>query len=165
MRLEVFMGPCQRCGRCFHPPTPLDRMMKTGFRTVWKEAERDGHNSVALRRPDRDAEPDHGITSVAAVEMRRLKLSAVAYLCQALLMVGLLIAFGAVKPGSLLVGRHRAGYQGHTHALVPVSVPEGNRRPRVEASDRAWAFGDYRVLTDAGVLPSYSQPDHPPGAD
>ena len=32
MRLEVFMGPCQRCGRCFKPPTPLDRMMKTGFR-------------------------------------------------------------------------------------------------------------------------------------
>src|SRR5581483_4843226 len=32
MRLEVFMGPCQRCGRCFHPATPLDRMMKTGFR-------------------------------------------------------------------------------------------------------------------------------------
>ena len=32
LRLEVFMGPCQRCGRCFHPPTVLDRMMKTGFR-------------------------------------------------------------------------------------------------------------------------------------
>jgi hydrogenase-4 component H len=32
MRLEVFMGTCQRCGRCFPPPTPLDRMMKTGFR-------------------------------------------------------------------------------------------------------------------------------------
>ncbi len=33
MRLEVFMGTCQRCGRCFTPPTPLERMMKTGFRT------------------------------------------------------------------------------------------------------------------------------------
>ena len=32
MRLEVLMGPCQRCGRCFPPPTVLDRMMKTGFR-------------------------------------------------------------------------------------------------------------------------------------
>jgi len=32
LRLEVFMGPCQRCGRCFPPPTPLDRMMTTGFR-------------------------------------------------------------------------------------------------------------------------------------
>jgi hydrogenase-4 component H len=31
-RLEVFMGPCQRCGRCFPPPTPLDRLMETGFR-------------------------------------------------------------------------------------------------------------------------------------
>lgn len=32
IKLDVFMGPCQRCGRCFPPPTPLERMMKTGFR-------------------------------------------------------------------------------------------------------------------------------------
>ena len=32
MRLEVFMGPCQRCGRCFKPPTPLDRPVTPGFR-------------------------------------------------------------------------------------------------------------------------------------
>lgn len=32
LRLEVFMGPCQRCGRCFPPPTPLERLMQTGFR-------------------------------------------------------------------------------------------------------------------------------------
>src|SRR5579884_1054821 len=37
------------------------------------------------------------VTSVAAVEMRRLRLSAVAYLCQALLMVGLLVEFAAVN--------------------------------------------------------------------
>jgi len=37
------------------------------------------------------------ITSVAAVEMRRLRFSAVAYLCQALLMVGLLLCFAAVN--------------------------------------------------------------------
>jgi hydrogenase-4 component E len=37
------------------------------------------------------------ITSVAAVEMRRLRLSAIAYLCQALLMVSLLVAFGAAN--------------------------------------------------------------------
>ena len=37
------------------------------------------------------------ITSVAAVEMRRLKSSIVAYLCQALLIVGLLICFAAVN--------------------------------------------------------------------
>jgi hydrogenase-4 component H len=30
--LRVFMGPCQRCGRCFHPATPLERMTVTGFR-------------------------------------------------------------------------------------------------------------------------------------
>jgi hydrogenase-4 component H len=32
IRLELFMGTCQRCGRCFPPPTPLERMMQTGFR-------------------------------------------------------------------------------------------------------------------------------------
>ncbi len=37
------------------------------------------------------------ITSVAAVEMRRLKFSIVAYLCQALLMVGLLLSFASVN--------------------------------------------------------------------
>jgi hydrogenase-4 component H len=31
IRLEVFMGPCQRCGRCFTPPTPLERP-HAGFR-------------------------------------------------------------------------------------------------------------------------------------
>lgn len=38
------------------------------------------------------------ITSVAAVEMRRLKFSIAAYLCQALLIVGLLLSFAAVNP-------------------------------------------------------------------
>lgn len=37
------------------------------------------------------------ITSVAAVEMRRLKFSIAAYLCQALLIVGLLVSFAAVN--------------------------------------------------------------------
>jgi hydrogenase-4 component H len=32
LRLEVFMGPCGRCGRCFPPPGPMERMMVTGFR-------------------------------------------------------------------------------------------------------------------------------------
>lgn len=32
IRIEVFMGPCQRCGRCYTPPTPLDRMDRTGLR-------------------------------------------------------------------------------------------------------------------------------------
>ena len=32
VRVELFMGPCQRCGRCFPPPTPLDRMIAPGFR-------------------------------------------------------------------------------------------------------------------------------------
>jgi hydrogenase-4 component E len=38
------------------------------------------------------------ITSVATVETRRLRLSVAAYLCQALLMVALLVAFAAVNP-------------------------------------------------------------------
>lgn len=29
--VQVFMGTCQRCGRCFAPPTPLERMMTPGF--------------------------------------------------------------------------------------------------------------------------------------
>jgi hydrogenase-4 component H len=32
LRLEVLMGPCGRCGRCFPPPTGLERMMQPGFR-------------------------------------------------------------------------------------------------------------------------------------
>lgn len=32
IHLRVFMGPCGRCGRCFHPPTPLERLGVTGFR-------------------------------------------------------------------------------------------------------------------------------------
>lgn len=38
------------------------------------------------------------VTSVAAVEMRRLRLAAAAYLCQALLMVSLILAFAVVNP-------------------------------------------------------------------
>ncbi len=29
---HIFMGPCERCGRCYEPPTPLDRLMQTGMR-------------------------------------------------------------------------------------------------------------------------------------
>ncbi len=29
---DIFMGTCQRCARCYEPPTALDRPMKTGFR-------------------------------------------------------------------------------------------------------------------------------------
>jgi len=32
LRAEIFMGPCQRCGRCYPPPTVLDRLQVTGFR-------------------------------------------------------------------------------------------------------------------------------------
>jgi len=29
---HIFMGTCQRCGRCYEAPTPLDRLMQTGTR-------------------------------------------------------------------------------------------------------------------------------------
>jgi hydrogenase-4 component H len=30
---EIFMATCQRCGRCYEPDSPLDRLMRTGFRS------------------------------------------------------------------------------------------------------------------------------------
>ena len=33
LSLDVFMGPCGRCGRCFPPPTPLECMAVRGFRS------------------------------------------------------------------------------------------------------------------------------------
>lgn len=32
IRIELEMNTCQRCGRCFIPANPLDKMMITGFR-------------------------------------------------------------------------------------------------------------------------------------
>lgn len=32
IRLEIFMSTCQRCGRCYQPANPLDKLMVTGFR-------------------------------------------------------------------------------------------------------------------------------------
>lgn len=32
IRIELEMNTCQRCGRCFTPANPLDKMMETGFR-------------------------------------------------------------------------------------------------------------------------------------
>ncbi len=29
---EIFMATCRRCGRCYQPATPLDRIMQPGFR-------------------------------------------------------------------------------------------------------------------------------------
>lgn len=55
VRVEVYMGSCQRCGRCFSPPTPLDKMMVTGFREAGAEARAGGEpaeeESDALQRP------------------------------------------------------------------------------------------------------------------
>ena len=60
------------------------------------------------------------ITSVAAVEMRRLKFSIVAYLCQALLIVGLLAELCCCQQGSVLVGCHRPGHESDPYTLVPL---------------------------------------------
>ncbi len=32
IKVEVYMGSCQRCGRCFETSTALDELMVTGFR-------------------------------------------------------------------------------------------------------------------------------------
>jgi hydrogenase-4 component H len=29
---DIYMASCQRCGRCYQPATPLDRLMQPGFR-------------------------------------------------------------------------------------------------------------------------------------
>jgi hydrogenase-4 component H len=39
MEVEIFMSTCRRCGRCYEPPTPLDRLMVTGMRPPAGEAE------------------------------------------------------------------------------------------------------------------------------
>ena len=31
-RLELFMSACQRCGRCFTPPSPLEKLKLHGYR-------------------------------------------------------------------------------------------------------------------------------------
>jgi hydrogenase-4 component H len=57
LTLEVFMGPCQRCGRCFPPPTPLERISVPGFRRD-QEGVRAGSLSPAL--PSHPARGDNG---------------------------------------------------------------------------------------------------------
>jgi len=32
IRNTVYMGTCQRCGRCYEPSNPLDKLMVTGMR-------------------------------------------------------------------------------------------------------------------------------------
>jgi hydrogenase-4 component H len=39
-QLTLFMGSCQRCGRCFGAPTPLDALKLTGYRVDDVEAGR-----------------------------------------------------------------------------------------------------------------------------
>jgi hydrogenase-4 component H len=39
-RLELFMGTCQRCGRCFPEPTPLEALKMKGYRFDDVESER-----------------------------------------------------------------------------------------------------------------------------
>ncbi len=39
-RLELFMSTCQRCGRCFKEPSPLDQLKLKGYRFDDLEGER-----------------------------------------------------------------------------------------------------------------------------
>jgi len=42
LRVEVFMGTCQRCGRCYEPLTVLDRLLVTGMRPPAQQNEGSG---------------------------------------------------------------------------------------------------------------------------
>ncbi len=39
-RLELFMSTCQRCGRCFKAPSPLDQLKLQGYRFDDVQSER-----------------------------------------------------------------------------------------------------------------------------
>lgn len=39
MKVEVYMSTCSRCGRCYEPPTALDRIMVTGLQAPAGEGE------------------------------------------------------------------------------------------------------------------------------
>ena len=43
---DIFMASCQRCGRCYEPPTPLDRIMEPGFRK--DKIDRGGERKIGL---------------------------------------------------------------------------------------------------------------------
>jgi len=47
-RLELFMSTCQRCGRCYKEPTPLEQLMMKGYRFDDLENERWVYRSQAF---------------------------------------------------------------------------------------------------------------------
>jgi len=51
-RLELFMGTCQRCGRCFTSPTPLEQLMMQGYRMDELESQRWVYRSQAYLESD-----------------------------------------------------------------------------------------------------------------
>jgi hydrogenase-4 component H len=52
---EVFMATCKRCGRCYEPATPLDRIMKPGFRHDQIDRGGDRCPYPELRAPDSES--------------------------------------------------------------------------------------------------------------
>ena len=46
-RLELFMGTCQRCGRCFKEPGPLEQLMMKGYRLDELDKERWAYRAIA----------------------------------------------------------------------------------------------------------------------
>jgi hydrogenase-4 component H len=46
--LRIFMGTCQRCGRCFKEPGPLDQLMMKGYRADDLACERWVYSSTAF---------------------------------------------------------------------------------------------------------------------
>jgi hydrogenase-4 component H len=51
-RLELFMGTCQRCGRCFTSPTPLEQLMMQGYRMDELQDQRWVYRSQAYLEAD-----------------------------------------------------------------------------------------------------------------
>ncbi len=54
---EIFMATCQRCGHCYEPATPLDRIMEPGFRhdRIDRGGERCRYTHVCAERENAEA--------------------------------------------------------------------------------------------------------------
>lgn len=49
---HIFMGPCERCGRCYEPPTALDRLSQRGMRQDTIDRKHPGLSIAAVARDE-----------------------------------------------------------------------------------------------------------------
>jgi len=54
--MEIFMGTCQRCGRCFTNPGPLEQLMMKGYRSDNLAADRWIYKSRSYVAPEADSD-------------------------------------------------------------------------------------------------------------